>query len=516
MVRFERFPYLFSIDNLQNWIMPVVVAVWNLLALVVLIFIPIAFIQNVRQLSNDILSQQFVIFIIPYLTGWVYLISGIYVFVFRKFDTAGQVFGIFSAACAIVLATTFDKFFNAQYNLLWVIMLAVAAGTLIQFALVFPARIRFVTRHPLFKWIGYALAILIAVSFWIIYSVEQFRTALVFWQAPAYVFGLAEIFFLILITWHWIKSTSPIVKEQAKLVFWGSVIAVVPFVSWMIFNAINPSLPFSPFVLFPLGFFPILTGYAIVRYSFIDIDYLISRSILYVILMALAVGSYALIVSGLSLVFDGLFQPDNPIILGLVVFIFAIGLNPVRNYFEKVVDQYFSREKHVYYDQQQEFVRELTQTLDISLIINLLGHYIEDNLSPERLHIYIFDSLAGQYSASSDRQDTKTSDIRFALDSPLVDVLSKRNEALFMVDFNDIPDEIKGEQARLALLAAQLFVPLPGRNQLIGWLAMGARRSAEPYSGRDLDFLEALCGQAALAVWSGPRWLAICSGACAR
>ena len=44
--------------------------------------------------------------------------------------------------------------------------------------------------------------------------------------------------------------------------------------------------------------------------------------------------------------------------------------------------------------------------------------------------------------------------------------------------------ELQPEQARLSLLGAVVFVPMPGANQLIGWLALGPRRSGEPYTNR--------------------------------
>ena len=43
-------------------------------------------------------------------------------------------------------------------------------------------------------------------------------------------------------------------------------------------------------------------------------------------------------------------------------------------------------------------------------------------------------------------------------------------------------------------------MPLPGRQRLSGWLALGPRPSGEPYTSMQLGFAEALCDQAALAI----------------
>ena len=43
-------------------------------------------------------------------------------------------------------------------------------------------------------------------------------------------------------------------------------------------------------------------------------------------------------------------------------------------------------------------------------------------------------------------------------------------------------------------------MPLPGRQRLSGWLALGPRLSGEPFTSFQLGFVEALCDQAALAI----------------
>jgi signal transduction histidine kinase len=60
--------------------------------------------------------------------------------------------------------------------------------------------------------------------------------------------------------------------------------------------------------------------------------------------------------------------------------------------------------------------------------------------------------------------------------------------------------ELKAERARLSLISAQIFVPMIGRKQLIGWITLSPRTSGEPYDLLDLSYLDTLSDQAALAV----------------
>ncbi len=59
---------------------------------------------------------------------------------------------------------------------------------------------------------------------------------------------------------------------------------------------------------------------------------------------------------------------------------------------------------------------------------------------------------------------------------------------------------VRGDEARLSLLGARLFVALPGEERPVGWLALGAPRSGNAYAPRDLDFLNNLADQASVAI----------------
>jgi phosphoserine phosphatase RsbU/P len=61
----------------------------------------------------------------------------------------------------------------------------------------------------------------------------------------------------------------------------------------------------------------------------------------------------------------------------------------------------------------------------------------------------------------------------------------------------DLPSD---ERQKLAALAAQLLLPLAVKDKLLGVLALGEKRSEEPYSGTDLRLLKSVASQTALAL----------------
>lgn len=440
-------------------------------------------------------------FIIPYLTGLIYLVSGWYVFGIRRRDAAGRAFSLFTASTAIALAGLFDIYTTNRLTWLWTFSLAMVGGALINLALLFPERVSLVTRYPFLGWVGYLVGLVLGVrALPTIYYRADPTAYVMAWRLEFIFIAVSVAIFLILTGVRRLRAASPIVREQARLIFWGALLSFIPLGLWFLVTSANPALVFTPLYLLPLSFFPIFTGYAIIRYRLLQTDYLISRTVLYILLVGLTMTGYGLVVGGLSLILGDLFKPTNPLAMGLMIFILALSLNPLRNLLQRMIDRYFFRGQVVYREMQQSFGQELTQVMDLGGMADLLRRTVDQTLAPVQLHIFIFEPFTAHYQPMPNANGTPTSDLRFPSSSALVYALNQRNEALFLADMSRLPVELRAEQARLSLLAASLFVPMPGRNQLIGWLALGPRRSGEPYNDRDLKFLEALGNQAALAV----------------
>jgi signal transduction histidine kinase len=453
------------------------------------------------QLQQLPFADQVSFFFIPYLVGLVYLVSGMFVYGMRRYEPAGRSFALFASAVALILGGLYDIYTTHTLVHLWTAGLAIAGGALLNLALVFPEVTRPVARHPYLSWLGYLLAIPILI--YAVSTIKNFSqpTAYVIgWRIEFIFLGLAAIAFVVSVGISQFRSASPVVREQSRLIFWGALLAFSLLIVWFFITILNPSFGFAPVLMLPLGVFPVVTGYAIIRYRLLNTDYVLSRTVLYAFLTAMAVSGYALLVAGLTQIFGGLFSPSNPLVVGLTVFVLALGLNPLRVYLQNRIDQVFFRGQAVYRQRQQAFGRALTQAMDMNQIVATLGQYVDQALLPSRLHIFVYDPASALFKAAAGSDGRPTSDIRFPSSSALVQTLSRQRESIFLSNIGDLPAALLPEQARLALLDAQLFVPLPGRSQLIGWLALGARRSGEPYNSRDLVFLETLSDQAALAV----------------
>ncbi|MCC6956867.1 MAG: GAF domain-containing protein [Anaerolineales bacterium] len=470
--------------------MPALTLLYLLAALVVFVVSPLLYIQA----PGAFLNPQLNYFAIPYLVGLVYLVCAMYVFGVRRFDPAGRAYAIFASSAGVALAISLDPFLNQSLFAPWIIALAMAGGALINLALLFPESIRQVVRFPFLGWIGYVLAILLSLA------VGTVLVGVSAWRFIVMFLAVSVALFVVMTLYRRLRSTSPVVREQARLVLWGAFISFIPIGLWLAVSPVIPGLQFTPLLFIPLVFFPVLSAYAIIRYRLLSTDYFLGQVVLYSLLGGLAMAGYALLVGGANILLGQALQPTNPLLVGLMVLIVAIGLNPLRNYLQGAVDRFFFKGQLVFRELLQSFGRELTNAMEMSEIVAVLRRYVDDALAPEYLHVFVYDPLSGHYIAMAGADGHPTSDVRFPVNSALVQTLLRRRESLFFSDVGELPEMLQAEQARLRLISAALFTPMLGRNQLIGWLALGGRKSGEPFTSRDLRLLETLSDQAALAV----------------
>jgi len=246
--------------------------------------------------------------------------------------------------------------------------------------------------------------------------------------------------------------------------------------------------------------FPIICSFSLLRYRPQSRDDLLSRLTVHILLATLVSVGYALLVYGLGLIAGSALPANHPFLIGLLVLLLAVALDPVRAYFQSRVDKYLHRTKSDHQERLLAFSRELPKALDIRSISRLLRTYIMGSLHPERLHIFIYDSMVDLYTATLDLAGEPTTDLRFPPDSDIVATLSDRRAGIMLDNEGPNPLTKSPHSARVALLNAQLFIPMPGQDKLVGWLALGRKRSGESYSRGELAYLAALCDQSALAI----------------
>jgi signal transduction histidine kinase len=457
------------------------------------------------------LGDQIAYVLLPAFLSLVFLGISLWIFGLRRTESAGRAFSMMASSLAIGIGALFDLYTSHRFTYLWTMAVALAGGALIDLALCFPQEVRFALGRPYLRWFGYAAAILLAFNaFPTLYNFENPTAYFDAWRMIYIFVGLSALFYFGALLFHAFLSYSPVVKSQARTILFGALLAFGPIVFWLLYsswkNAVEglaDSIPFHPYFFIPLFLFPLVNGYVILRFRLLRTDYWLRQGIVYSALTVLVVAAYALVVSGLSSILSSIFAitipSDNPFLIGLLVFVIAVLLDPVRTRLQGVVDSTFFRGQRAYEDRLRTVSHELTGALDLNSIGSIVRQQIASSLVPDRLHIYTYDALNDQYVALANGDGRPTSDIRFSSNSSLVRYFQKENIPLYLDTINP-PSILRGDEARLSLLGARLFVVLPGENKPVGWLALGTPRSGGVYTPKDLDFLDNISDQASVAI----------------
>jgi signal transduction histidine kinase len=449
--------------------------------------------------------DQLSYFVIPAFLSLIFLLISLWIFGLRRSEPAGRAFSVMTTSLAIVIGGLFDLYTSHYFTPLWILAVALCGGALITLALVFPQEARVLFRAPYLRWLGFFVGIILTLNAYrVLYDFENPTAYISAWRIIYLFVAVSGLFYFGMLAFRAFFSLSPVVKSQARTILIGALLAFGPLVIWLLYSTIRykatgAATTFNPYLFIFLIFFPLANGYVILRFRLLRTDYWLRQGLVYSLLTVFIISAYGLLVSGLSLLLSTRVASNNPFLIGGLVFLIAVFLDPVRTWLQALIDSIFFRGQRAYEDRLRTLSHELTNVYDLHSIGQVLRKQVSSSLVPDQFHVYTYDSLNDQYSALANGGGRPTSDIRFQSSSPLVQYFQKETIPLYLDTINP-PALLKGDESRLSLLGARLFVGLPGEEHPVGWLALGAPRSGNVYSPRDLNFLEGLADQASVAI----------------
>ena len=436
----------------------------------------------------------------PYLVGVIYLVTGLLLISLRRTETAARAFAMLAGSSALVMAGLLEQFAPNNSSILLYVSVPMLGAAILHLGLVFPQESETVLRFPILRWLGYFLAVGLALLqyVYLFASNSQFISPVI--GFIGYIFtGVCGLYFFIAVVHCRFWSPSPVARQQAGAILLGILLGIAPITLWLLVANLTRS-SFNPYVGFlPLIIFPSITGYSILRYRLLRTDYVLSRAVLYILLTTLAVGGYILLAIGPSLILGNSIDANNPLLIALTVILAAFIFNIARGWVQNGIDWIFFRGEKAHQERLRTFSSELGNAMSLRDILLTLRNHISITLLPSPLHIYVYDPPGDQYLSTQDEIGQITSDIRFLASSQLPAALSREKMPIF-VDEKNMPEAIRGERGRIMLLGTHLFIPMAGHERLVGWIALGDRLSGESYSSNDIAFLETLSKQSAVAL----------------
>jgi PAS domain S-box-containing protein len=442
-------------------------------------------------------ADIFKLFIAPYLVGLTFLGIGLWAYRIRPDLRATRAFVIFVAAISLLTTLFLDMNTTQNAVLLWGLSLPMAAGGLGYLAMVFPVEMKFFDNIPVLR----ALPLLVALSLGHFIARDQLTPPTPYayidsWRWGYILIALGIISFLVSLGFRVFRDDSTVIRTQSRVIIFGATLAFLPVLALYLvptgFGGVIPE--FRPEFLFPpLILLPLSVTYAILRYRLLDVDRWLSRALTYVLTISLSLGAFYAILAGISLLLRRAIATDNPIVMASYLLALVLGFLPLRDLIQRGIDRVFYRSHADYRQVLSRISRSLVITPDLERTLSLLNHELGQALTPEKFVIFLFADDRSEYIPHSAGQATE---VTFQPDDALPRLLANAENPLWLPPDAPLPPELRDQPS----MDCQVFVPLRYEGRLIGFLALGSRRSGEPYTSDDLDFLEAVAGQSTLAL----------------
>jgi class 3 adenylate cyclase len=279
------------------------------------------------------------------------------------------------------------------------------------------------------------------------------------------------------------RAASPLVNQQTTVLLLGIALGLGGWIIFMLpplrhqsMGLLDPQVG-SAFILI----YPLSIAYATVRYRLFDAGVALRRSVVYTLLAGLITGAYALAIAGANALLAHADLARSPWFSAAFMFAVALAFNPLRVWLRRLVDRTFFRERYDGVRTIQALARSMRSLLDLEEITRRVTTTVESALHATRARLVVDAAMPEDLAPALAAAPGALSRYQVAADPRFAEAA---------------PRALAAYEA----LGAEVVVPLRFQEGLRGLLALGPKRSEQPYTADDLTLLETLADQAAVAV----------------
>ena len=263
--------------------------------------------------------------------------------------------------------------------------------------------------------------------------------------------------------------------------------------------------------LFILLLFPLSLAYAVIVHRAVDVRLLIRQGTRYALARQSINVIRMLLGIWLALSLKDFFQHpgqqrnvDIVRIFGILSIFFAFRFRLSKR-LQQSIDQRFFREAYSTEQLLSELSEEARNFTEVAPLIRTITQRLGDTLHIDRIAVFLRagDTFRLQLATGGSLLPGTAGIFALPATSKTIATLSRAKTPANV--YRDDPsswlvDATDAERTALADLSTELLVPLPGRNRLAGVIALGPKRSEEPYTKTDRQLLQTIASQTGLAL----------------
>jgi phosphoserine phosphatase RsbU/P len=307
-------------------------------------------------------------------------------------------------------------------------------------------------------------------------------------------------------------------RRRLKILYYGAAVGLTPFFILILISLVRgkdvgQDIPQWIIVVsfFILLLFPFSLAYAVIVHRAVDVRILIRQGTRYAFARQSINIIRILLAVWLSLsMVDFERHPghqravDVVRIFGIIAIFFVFRFRLSKRLQQKI-DQRFFREAYSTEQLLSELSDEARNFTEVTPLINTITQRLGDTLHIERIAVFLRsgDTFRLQLATGAPLLPSTAEVFSLPAASTTITTLSRAKTPANV--YRDDPsswlvDATDAERTALTDLSTELLVPLPGRNRLAGVIALGPKRSEEPYTKTDRQLLQTIASQTGLAL----------------
>jgi two-component system NtrC family sensor kinase len=456
------------------------------------------------------------------LIGLIYLAIGVYV-LFRRWTAPRATH--FYLFCLVSFALYSLKYTGELDGLDWTVFWgnilaeSLQPALFLHFALSFPEEQLKNVRRRLLLPLVYAPGAAIfglwvmAINRWeatelLKHRLEQAGTG---YDAAFYV--LASLLFLN----SYLRSNSPLQRQQLKWLWRGAFLAVIPFT---LLNAVPFLLDLRmPTLLnkvagLSLVFLPLTFAWAIVRYRLMDTDLIFKRGVAYTLATGLILGVYfgaiALIAEIVHTRLPETMSQMREWALVVAILITAAVFDPLKRRIQGWVDRAFDRQRYDYRKALVEFGRGLSSETDLRALLESIVERLPKTLLVARVAVFLADQpsmlrLAAAHGLPAELRGAPNAQLNSSLELSFLDFDKAADHThIFLENAQQALHLSERERETAALLDLNYYLPCRVQDgsaaRTIAVIGLGRTIGGDFLSSEDVELLESLASYIGIAL----------------
>ncbi|MCI0481561.1 MAG: GAF domain-containing protein, partial [Candidatus Dadabacteria bacterium] len=449
------------------------------------------------------LREMLQMFGIIYVIGVVFLIIGVMVLQMKPHLRASKAFFLFCASICIWFVGSFDAqavyLFDQMTFFSWIF--SPLFGIYLMFIFPSDTKLKGMVHNLVSIFFLFISAMLFVLQFIFFYKYDVWK----YINTISWIYVvLSTMIFPISSLVTYLNPASALEKQRAQIILLGCVFGLlVPASVVACITVFKISLPYNLMAL-PVIIFPVSIAYSIVKHKLFDIDVIIEKAITYGLLTGAVGCVFALTVLGFNVAFAKYGGWKNPAFFVILSGFLVIALNPLKNRIQDLVDLTFFRKKYDYRGTVEEVSYAMTSLLSLEKIIDKIIEIVENTMFSNPVSVFIYNQDLGSYERYYKKGEVRSSqDTTLEEDNILIQQLNFHGNEIFKEDL--IADERYFHNSQKLMpeferFNASLIIPLFFKKQLIGFIALGDKKSGLSYTSRDVNLLKLMANQSAIAL----------------